>query len=718
MPTITSIEPSYTGTRECRCSRSPGRISVGVVLMSRQTMSVRGTMTARTGVSSSSNTLWIISRSSRSTTPSLAPTSTRVRSSSSVSIAWSTRSRPMSRTVRSVSPVSTARTGRKSTPSHATGRPASARNRSGYFTARVIGSTSPNVVRMKTSTTIWTISPQRWPKRSSAIVAASAAAPMLMTVIPTSSVTSRSCARPKRGFAGSPSGVTRLSRARPSEKYAASAPVRMAEQTMSTASSQSRSKMLSGTRAPRHEVLEPRAHRHDLPAGVEVADALRGADDFADGGEACPGRACEAVGQTVERPGLAREQKLVVFTAPGRPDQGVAPQHQRDGMHRGVDGNPSQLHAGAHPALLADMAEVGGEPVREVHHRGDASGLREPLPRTRSGPGSQVRGRHVGEDVGRNSRRRLRRLQNGQAGRRAAERSRDGDDVADARGGSQDGWGDRLAEQRHVDDPAPGGSARIAADDHDVLLGGERLEATVERLGLVHLHGLGARESDQRPAGPSAHRGDVRDVHRERLPPDVGRVRPAAPEVNVFDEKVGRRQKQALAAELENGAIVADADANPGRPPDRASDDLDQTAFGWSAWIRSTDAVPAGSELGERVQLRFELGARHRADHLIGDLALLHEEDRRDRANPVARGKARVLVDIHFGERDTTRRLLRQVLEDRRDCFTRSAPLGPEVHHHEPALSAQCLIEILLGQVDGSGIRHVVVSSMKSQHLR
>src|SRR5213594_3017905 len=453
-------------------------------------MSVRGTITDRTRVSSSSNTLWIISRSSRSTTPSLAPTSTRVRSSSSVSIAWSTRSRPMSRTVRSVSPVSTARTGRT----------ASARKRSGYFTARVIGSTSPNVVRMKTSTTIWTISPQRWPKRSSAIVAASAAAPMLMTVIPTSSVTSRSCARPKRGFAGSPSGVTRLSRARPSEKYAASAPVRMAEQTMSTASSQSRSKMLSGTRAPRHEVLEPRAHRHDLPAGVEVTDALRGADDFADGGEACPGRACEAVGQTVERPGLAREQKLVVFTAPGRPDQGVAPQHQRDGMHRGVDGNPSQLHAGAHPALFADMAEVGSEPVREVHHRGDASGLREPLSLTRPGSGPQVRGRHVGADVGRHSGRRVRRLKNGQSGRRAAERPGDSDDVSYAGGRAQDRRMRSFAEQRHVDDPALGRHGSIAANDHHVLLCGDRPDTGVERLGLVHPDSLGTGQGDQRPA--------------------------------------------------------------------------------------------------------------------------------------------------------------------------------------------------------------------------
>src|SRR5437762_6931613 len=104
MPTMTSIEPSKTGTRECRCSRSAGRIRSTGVATSRQNMSGRGTMVDRTSVSSSSKTLWLISRSSRSTTPSLAPTSTRVRSSSSESSGSADRALPMSRTVSAVSP--------------------------------------------------------------------------------------------------------------------------------------------------------------------------------------------------------------------------------------------------------------------------------------------------------------------------------------------------------------------------------------------------------------------------------------------------------------------------------------------------------------------------------------------------------------------------------------------------------------------------------------
>ncbi len=126
-------------------------------------MSVRGTITERTSVSSSSNTLWIISRSSRSTTPSLAPTSTRVRSSSSVSSGWTVLSRPASCTVSAVRLPSAARTGLSAFPSHATGRPTTARNCSGYFTASVIGRTSPKVVSTMTMPSISRIRPKREP---------------------------------------------------------------------------------------------------------------------------------------------------------------------------------------------------------------------------------------------------------------------------------------------------------------------------------------------------------------------------------------------------------------------------------------------------------------------------------------------------------------------------------------------------------------------------
>src|SRR2546430_16680871 len=59
-----------------------------------------------------------------------------------------------------------------------------------------------------------------------------------------------------------------------------------------------------------------------------------------------------------------------------------------------------------------------------------------------------------------------------------------------------------------------------------------------------------------------------------------------------------------------------------------------------------TDAVPARGVSGESVQLLSELGLRNRPDDLVGDFALLDEQDRRDRADPVAGGKAAVLVHV------------------------------------------------------------------------
>ena len=142
---------SKTGTREWSCSRSSGRISPGGVATSRQNMSGRGTITSRTRVSSSSKTLWIISRSVRSTTPSRAPTSTSVRSSSSeISGCPACRSEPTRRRVMAVKAPRPTRIGFSRTESHATGRFTQLAKRSGCSTARVMGSTSPNTVSRNT----------------------------------------------------------------------------------------------------------------------------------------------------------------------------------------------------------------------------------------------------------------------------------------------------------------------------------------------------------------------------------------------------------------------------------------------------------------------------------------------------------------------------------------------------------------------------------------
>src|SRR5258705_1165987 len=123
---------------------------------------------------------------------------------------------------------------------------------------------------------------------------------------------------------------------------------------------------------------------------------------------------------------------------------------------------------------------------------------------------------------------------------------------------------------------------------------------------------------------------------------------------------------------------------------------------------------PPAGVLCERVQLCLKLRPRHRADHLVGDLAPLHEQDRRNRPDPVARGKTGVLVHVDLGERHLSRRLLGDVLEHGRDGATGAAPLGPEVHHHGSGITTERLVEISLGQVDRAGVRHLALLSKKS----
>src|SRR6185295_6042981 len=117
----------------------------------------------------------------------------------------------------------------------------------------------------------------------------------------------------------SPSSLAATCRslARPSEKYAASAPVRIAEQTISTNSRMSFQPVPSGTGAPRHEMLESRPYRHVTSAGIEVVDPFGGSRHVADRSQRCSRRPREAAGQPLEGIGRACEQELVVLAAAG-----------------------------------------------------------------------------------------------------------------------------------------------------------------------------------------------------------------------------------------------------------------------------------------------------------------------------------------------------------------------------------------------------------------
>jgi len=94
------------------------------------------------------------------------------------------------------------------------------------------------------------------------------------------------------------------------------------------------------------------------------------------------------------------------------------------------------------------------------------------------------------------------------------------------------------------------------------------------------------------------------------------------------------------------------------------------------------------------------------ADHLIDHFARLHEQDRGDRADPVAPRQAVVFVHVHLGQRHAAGGLLREVLENGGNRLTRPAPLGPEVHHEDALMAVHGLVEVLFRQVDGCRVGH------------
>src|SRR5438445_2565036 len=118
---------------------------------------------------------------------------------------------------------------------------------------------------------------------------------------------------------------------------------------------------------------------------------------------------------------------------------------------------------------------------------------------------------------------------------------------------------------------------------------------------------------------------------------------------------------------------------------------------------RSYAGAPLRSVTGSRSRVHDVLqhGLGRRTDDPVDDRALLEEQDRRDRLDPVASRQPVILVDVDLHQRHPS--FKGQFLEDRRDRPARAAPLSPEVDHHEALGRDQRLIEVPLGQVDRLG---------------
>src|SRR3989475_5022923 len=117
---------------------------------------------------------------------------------------------------------------------------------------------------------------------------------------------------------------------------------------------------------------------------------------------------------------------------------------------------------------------------------------------------------------------------------------------------------------------------------------------------------------------------------------------------------------------------------------------------------------------GSRVYDALQHGFGRRTEDPVDDRALLEEQDRRDRPDPIPSRQPWILVDIDLHRRHPAFRGLGQLLEDGRDRPTWTAPLCPEVDHHETRGRDQRLIEVLLGQ--GVRFGHAAIPARARTH--
>src|SRR3990172_8250041 len=102
---------------------------------------------------------------------------------------------------------------------------------------------------------------------------------------------------------------------------------------------------------------------------------------------------------------------------------------------------------------------------------------------------------------------------------------------------------------------------------------------------------------------------------------------------------------------------------------------------------------------------RLERALRHRADHLVHELPVPEEQERRDAHHPELLELRLVLVAVDLREHDLARVLPRELVDRRGDCVAGAAPLRPEVNNHVRVLLHDAL-EVGVRDVDRCVLDH------------
>ena len=136
----------------------------------------------------------------------------------------------------------------------------------------------------------------------------------------------------------------------------------------------------------------------------------------------------------------------------------------------------------------------------------------------------------------------------------------------------------RLDEpvHRHANRQRP--ARGVATHKRDVMVRGEREEPVQEPLDEPG-RCIGQGQRQRAPRRRCAHRREVGEIHRQRLPADVG-GRGLRREMHAAVERVHRHRQLHADRWLQQRGIVADAEQHVGAGRDAPADALDQVEFG------------------------------------------------------------------------------------------------------------------------------------------
>jgi hypothetical protein len=312
------------------------------------------------------------------------------------------------------------------------------------------------------------------------------------------------------------------------------------------------------------------------PESLPAIESARGRDGRADGGERRAVGLAELGAGGLERlRAWQRDEQLVVLPAA----EGVLEAGAVGDRHVGE----AQARAGS--ARAHEAPEVHREPIGDVHHRRGAV-ARQDRALAHARDRSHVRVQQRAIEIASHTP----AARDMQAGRRGAERARDGDQVPGRRTGARHGASGRdLARHRDGDRDRVGGR-QVAADEPQRVFVAGLTHAPVQ---LDHPCGaeVGAqRERHEGGARAGAHRRDIAHAHHDRLVPEVPRRRDA--EVAAPGREDGRvvartddhlrpgarqdardRGRQLVLAQLHPRSVPVN------RPPDPCADGPN-----WAAW--------------------------------------------------------------------------------------------------------------------------------------